>query len=367
MTLENQRANKGEWSELYVFLRILVDEFVYSEDSKGRTDQSSVINVVEVIRECNNVTHIYKIGKNVEIIENGTLIDSIAKDKVLEYCNMVLERIIEGDQIHDGAFPIEGSQEILNKFRFSSISANSKHKEDILLKVRNSIDGSPIKVGLSIKSEIGSKPTLMNSGKNTRIRYKINNFSINEMNIINQINKTSHGKYFITKRIQELFRSDKEVVFDKYIGCIFFRNLQMIDTIMPEIFAHFVLYHYKRIGEGINTSEMIISGMEVENPLKLESTQKYKYKFKEFLSSSALGMTPGKLWDGTNNAVGGYIVVKENGDLRYHGNFNPDQFKEYLLRTTKVDRPSTTRHDYCYVYEDNDDFYIDFNIQIRFK
>lgn len=37
------------------------------------------------------------------------------------------------------------------------------------------------------------------------------------------------------------------------------------------------------------------------------------------------------------------------------------------MRNTQFDRPSATRHDYGYVYKENEKYYVDLNIQIRFK
>ena len=37
------------------------------------------------------------------------------------------------------------------------------------------------------------------------------------------------------------------------------------------------------------------------------------------------------------------------------------------MRNTQFDRPSASRHDYGYIYKENGHFYIDLNVQIRFK
>ena len=51
----------------------------------------------------------------------------------------------------------------------------------------------------------------------------------------------------------------------------------------------------------------------------------------KFLSESALGMKPSYPWKGIIDATGGYIIVKENGDvLRYHI-LNRNEFEQYLF------------------------------------
>ena len=78
-------------------------------------------------------------------------------------------------------------------------------------------------------------------------------------------------------------------------------------------------------------------------------------------------MTPGKDWDGIEAATGGYIIVKRDGDVLCYHIYNRDFFEAYLLKNAAFDRPSATRHDYGYVYKDGDNYFIDLNIQIRFK
>ena len=78
-------------------------------------------------------------------------------------------------------------------------------------------------------------------------------------------------------------------------------------------------------------------------------------------------MTPGREWDGLDNASGGYIIIKRDGDVVCYHLYNRNFFEEYLLKNTQFDRPSATRHDYGYVYKLDDKYFIDFNVQIRFK
>ena len=89
-------------------------------------------------------------------------------------------------------------------------------------------------------------------------------------------------------------------------------------------------------------------------------------KVKRFLSAVALGMTPKKEWDGYASAHGGYVIVKENGEVVCYHIYNRDQFEEYLYRNTKLDTPSTGRHKFGDIYRENGEKRIKYNLQIRF-
>jgi hypothetical protein len=87
---------------------------------------------------------------------------------------------------------------------------------------------------------------------------------------------------------------------------------------------------------------------------------------KNFLCAIALGMVPNAEWNGTDKARGGYIIVKESGEVVCYHLYNRDEFMEYLYRNTKLDSPGTSRHGYGVIYEEDGLKKIKYNLQIRF-
>ena len=85
----------------------------------------------------------------------------------------------------------------------------------------------------------------------------------------------------------------------------------MIDSQMPIIVAHMLIGYYQEDKSScLGLSEYISK----KNPLS-RSKVFYTHKIKEMLSAVALGMKPATEWDGTEEASGGYIIVKTNGDV----------------------------------------------------
>ena len=80
----------------------------------------------------------------------------------------------------------------------------------------------------------------------------------------------------------------------------------------------------------------------------------------------ALGMMPSKVWTGKHDATGGYLVIKDNGDVLCYHIYNRNEFENYLLNNTKLDTASSTRHDFGKIYESNGKLYFKLNLQIRF-
>lgn len=88
----------------------------------------------------------------------------------------------------------------------------------------------------------------------------------------------------------------------------------------------------------------------------------YIYKFKKFLCSCALGVKLAKAGDGLDEANGGYIIVKADGEILAYHIYNRNFFEQYLLDNMILERVFTSRHDYMYLYEDNGEIYIKLNL-----
>lgn len=144
----------------------------------------------------------------------------------------------------------------------------------------------------------------------------------------------------------------------------FERNLIMIDSYMPQILAGMLLYFYD---EDVRECKRLVNMLGERDPLGYGDTMLYEYKLKKFLCSCALGMKPAKLWDGLDEANGGYIIVKADGEILAYHIYNRNFFEQYLLDNTISEKASTSRHDYMSLYEKDGEIFIKLNLQVRFK
>ena len=78
-------------------------------------------------------------------------------------------------------------------------------------------------------------------------------------------------------------------------------------------------------------------------------------------------MTPAKEWSGRDDATGGYVIVRDDGKVLAFHIYNRDMFEDYLLESTKFETASTSRHGFGNVYEEDGEFFINLNLQIRFR
>ncbi len=361
-----QKANKGEWSELYAFARLLKDGRIFAADEYVNKIDDVFFPILKLIRTDNDNQDIYyQPGDSIRIFKNGELIGNIEADYLEENLDVLFSSITKGGN-DKGAFEIPELDSFLDTFKLTRIKSPSDEKIDIRMQIHDIKTGFSPEAGFSIKSDIGNAPTLLNAGVNTRFRYQIYGITDDDMNEINAIDKTVEKEY-MKARFKELFKRASNVKYSKVLDSTFENNLMMIDSMLPEIYGHFILYHFMTMSEKHIDCEALCLLLEKENPLGYSKPNFYTYKIKKLLCASALGMTPGKEWDGNESATGGYVIVKRDGEVLCYHIYNRNFFESYLLKNTTIDRPSASRHDYAYVFKSDGKYYIDMNIQIRFK
>jgi len=352
-------GNKGEWSELYTFFKLLADGKICSGDGHLNVDSSKSFPILKVFRsdDINNRTEfeINEHAKNVLIKRNGNII-TITQDKFRDNANSLLNSIKQ----------LCSSGEILDVESFMyeigerSIKASSSDKADIRLVIHDLRTGTTPELGYSIKSRLGGNSTLINSNKDSsNFVYEVENFSESSMDEFN-------SKTTFNSKTQLLNDENSSLRFCHVASGILQANLDLLDTSLAKIIGECLKFYYT---QRARTLEACCNLLNEENPLGFNlQTQPlfYQYKIKQFLLAFALGMTVGHVWNCKFNANGGYIIVKEDGDVVCYHFFDRNDLEDYLFYNTVFDTPSTTRHDFGKIFKENDRYYLKLNLQIRF-
>ena len=137
----------------------------------------------------------------------------------------------------------------------------------------------------------------------------------------------------------------------------------MVDSCFPMILAEILKLYYLGYPSKIKDLTKEVSE---KNPCKFRNNEIfpfYEHKIKNFLTACALGMTSVTPWNGSFDVSGGYIIVKESGDVVCYHIYNWNDFQEYLFSNTFIDIPSTTRHKFGKLENDK----LNLNFQIRFS
>lgn len=167
-------------------------------------------------------------------------------------------------------------------------------------------------------------------------------------------------------RFEVLNNNSCDIKYDSMENNMFKSNLLLIDGDLPKICAYMLKEYYS---SGINTVRNSLDLLNEHNPLNYDLSKGhpfYEYKFKKLLAECALGMLPSKVWDGTADATGGYIIVREDGEVLCYHLFNRNEFEIYLINNTKFETASTSRHGFGGIYKEDDKYYLKLNLQVRF-
>lgn len=350
------KFNKGEWTELFVFLKALSEGKVYAADDRLEKIEDLFYSILSVIRPEKGTVREYQRNdgaKTIRLMEDGVELCCIPIAEFASFSEVVLKAIHEGKS----TFEIPEITAFLSAIHVDKIKSSSDNKKDIILTIHDAFTGAEPKIGFSIKSYIGSKPTLLNASGATKVRYRLSeSLPLETIQVLNGID--SRNK--IKDRLQFLRDKGVELRFDGLVNQVFTRNLQMIDSRMPEFLGYLFLTSY------------FVSGKSVADVVDVycaaygEDSEILSHKVKDLLVAVALGMEPNTKWDGLEDANGGYIVVKENGEMLCYHIYDRNKLRDYLYRHTKFDSPSSKRTGAGLITVEGETAYFSLTVQIRF-
>lgn len=409
------KFNRGEWTEAYVFLRLLGDGRIYGASADLVKDPSTYIDILNIIRDepdkitiferflSDNIEYV-RISKDEEVIRIVTVPEISGYAKSLYDAIKQLEAARRTVEIPDVQKYLESLG--LNTPKASlSDAAKTRYgaKTDIIITSRSPFDHVTSTEGFSIKSHLGSPATLFNCSQTSGFTYEIVGCDEKVMHELN----ARDTFLSIVKGIKE--KGCKLV----FYGCrnpFFEQNISIVDSQMHKILSEAVLTHagyYSDTIQGCNVKD-ICNCVIGRNPIGVTNPQIfYPAKFKDFLFASFAGMTASTAWSGRKEVTGGYIDVGNEGEMLYYRAISDEVFGNYLFENTYFDRPDrgwckdlalakakafhegrklsneeecaltfingvagvrkSKKGDFGYVYGKKGRFHIDINFQIRFR
>lgn len=373
-------GNKGEWSEAYVFLKLLAEGKLHAADANLNAIANVYYPIVKILRQEANSNREYALNGDIKIIDGKTnkLLFTVPIKIFIQQSQQLFADL---GKASGRSFSLPHIEKFLHSIDVHSLTALTTDKSDIKIIVHDMNTGLEPKLGFSIKSLLGKKSTLFNPGAGTNFIYKLTPPKGLQFNVA-KFNADTLVKSKISTRLNALENSGFQIEFYKIQSENLQQNLELIDSKLPDILAFMVWQKYK---EGISNIADLLNLLNKNNPLNFNLSKGhpfYEYKIKTFLVDSALGMTAETVWTGKYDATGGIIIVKETGDLVCYHIYNRNEFEDYLLNSTKLEQPSTSEDEnnpgfattksskpfkFSWVYEENGELFIKLNLQIRFK
>jgi len=352
-------GNKGEWSEIYALLKIIADKKLTAGDENLEVIKDLIFPIIKVLRVESNGTYEYSYDDELVIVKGN---ENVFRIPIVRFQEQALKLLKILQTETETTFAIPEIENFINSFNCRSIKASSNSKSDIHIVIHDEKIGTTPTLGFSIKSQIGKAATLFNASQSSNFIYKItDNLTDTEIETINNINTSSK----IQDRVNAILKK-VNLEFIKTEGNIFQNNLVLIDSCLPNMLAELVVLFNEKAESNL---QKLVSILEKENPLNynIENGHKfYDYKIKRLLTDIALGMQSTKVWTGQLDSTGGYLIVKEDGDILCYHIYNRNEFENYLLANTRLINPSSTRNKFGLIYKEKNELFFKLNIQIRF-
>jgi len=381
------KGNKGEWSEIYVLLKLLADGKLHAADENLEKIEEVFYPIIKILRAEVGRKREYVLNGNIKIIDGETK-SILAEFPTADFLTNTLQLFQDIKQAKGRSFNFPQYEAFLHSIDVNTLKAKSIDKSDITIVAHDLETGQSQQLGFSIKSLIGKDSTLFNAQVGTNFIYKI----IVPKGKILEVDKFNKETFEATKspkdsriaeRLQRLEKMGCEISFQSIQSENLELNLTMVDSKLPLILAYLIYYRYKdRIGNIID----LIHKITKENPLAYNISLGhpfYEFKIKNLLSDYALGMTPQAVWTGEYDATGGIIIVKSDGDVLCYHICDKNKFQDYLIHHTRIEQPSTGEDKsnpgypsmaksakpfkFGWVYEENGKYFIKLNLQIRFR
>lgn len=355
--------NKGEWSEIYVMLKLLGEKKVFAGDGELNKIENLFYPIIKILRDEQNGHYEYSLSDDIVVVsEDGTELLRRSVADFLSMANSLLGIIRQST----GAFVAPEVEQFMSEIHCSAVKAKSQDKTDITVVIHDLRTGMSPTLGFSIKSKLGSDSTLFNAGKTTNFTFVVNGhqFSNAEIESVNAIN--TRCKFI--DRVAAIQNMGGIFEFREMDDVICRNNFMLIDSCLPLIMAEILLQGNQGGSKDLKSLTEVIAS---RNPIGYDMSHNQKYyehKVKNFLVASALGMVPHTPWNGKYDANGGYLVVKDDGDVLCYHFYDRNLFEDYLYCNTRLESPSSSKYGFANLYRGEDgNLYFKLNLQVRFK
>lgn len=355
-------GNIGEWSEPYALLKLIIDKKLHLGGDNFKKIEDVFYPILNIIRNEKNRNVSFTYEDELIIVTDGNLIFKIPIYKFIENTKLCLEEL-KNKKKAKGAFPIPEIEKFLNSFSIHTLKAKSKLKNDITIQIEDYNTVLMPTLGFSVKSQLGMPATLVNASGATNFTFSIKGKHLDE-SIISQI--VNAEKF--SQKIDIIKKSGAVLEFEKVDNAIFRSNLQTIDFNFSKVLAEVILMFFTNDIGSENTIAKFISKIELQNPIGYDlsiNSKMYEMMMKKFLTDYALGMRATEVWTREYQATGGYLIVRNDGELICYHFYFTKYFENYLYQNTKLDTGSG-RNNFGKIYEENGQQKMKLNLQIRF-
>ncbi|MBP6065669.1 HpaII family restriction endonuclease [Bacteroides sp.] len=357
-------ATKREWSELYTFLRLLADGEVALGTPQGKRNEERAWPIAMIQREEYDGTRQYILAEEGVSIrhKDEPLLPAMPREQLDKVAQLILAAIKASTE--DVVASPPEVEAFLNEFRIYDLEAVTEDRTDLSIAFWH-VD-APL-VGFSVRSKLSGMNPLLDGGRTANLKFEQTGVKFSTPAVSN-INASSASALAteVADRMMMIERLGGGLKYADVADRVFRCNLLMIDLHFPRLLAEMVrTMHLESI---VKVSELT-KLMRETNPLKIkeeliEKHGYYEFKVKQFLMTLALGMRPAKIYNGTDSAIEGMLILDGSGEVICYHKSEKQVFEEFLFLNSRFEKGSVEKDKYGFLEKENGVYYFKLNAKI---
>jgi len=329
-------GNKGEWSELYAFLKVLITGEISEEDG-------SMYTVEKMSRfECGA-------EKNYTWEDGNIIVHSLLDQKVdTALLNLLLPDMFNEIKSGKGSYSCPVMEKVMQLLNIERIKSASSNKDDFKIKFKN----SKLR-GYNVKSKIGHSAGIINASRRTNFVFEVDCPLSNA-----ELNRLGGPK----KIVKAIYAAGGSLTFRK---CPESYALQL-GTDATEMLAIMLIEYFRADEKSVSglIDQLFAGNKRVLNKPKII----WRNKITDVLLNSNEYQRPGKICKrDSSSASGGLIYVEQDGSVSCNIYSSKDDAGDYLYDTAFLDTASTGRHEFGKLYNDPDENYRAIKLNLNVK
>lgn len=355
-------ATKKEWGEIYAFFRILADGSVTMGTPDLKDAGETVWPVAYILREEHDGERRYYIEENVVRIVSEQGEKTVEREDFDAVAAIILRAIKEAET-NDVNSP-EGVEEFLDNLAIFDLEAKTQDRTDFSIAFWHA--NVPVS-GFVVRSRLGTMTPLLDGGRSANLKFEQTGVKFSSPTV-NKVNATPETTHEVAERMEMIQRLGGVLRYSDVADRVFRCNLLMIDLHFPRMLAEMLRIMHL---DGITRISELTEMMKQVNPLKIkdELINKhgyYEFKMKQFLMALAMGMRPAKIYNGTDSAVEGMLLIDGKGKVYGFHKSLRTEFEEFLLKNTRFEIGALEKDKYGFLERENGVYYFKLNAKIGF-
>ena len=366
-------ATKRELGEVYTLLRLAADGTVCMGTPQGEKNESACPLVAYIQREEHDGTRRYYVeADHIRVVSgeagaDGKFVPRAGEEELCfsrtdfdEAAGRILQLLksVPGEEV-EVPDEIEGFLDALHIYH---LEAQTNDRTDLKVAFWHQ---EAFPAGFIVRCRLSPMNPLLDGGRTANLKLEQTGVKF-AVPTVNKVNALPASPTEVADRMRMIERLGGVLKYSDVADRVFRCNLLMIDLHFPRLLAEMVRQMHL---EGTTRISELTELMKQTNPLKIkeELIQKhgfYEYKMKQFLLALALGMRPAKIFNGTDSAIEGLLLVDGQGDiLCYHQSRRKD-FADFLYLNSRFEKGSLEKDKYGYLERENGTWYFKLNAKI---